>query len=396
MGFSPGLTKEQNALENHKKRRETMDKYLRQLIFLVYALILRWPIWLLIWIVGRSGMLKTLFLIYPTDRSECLDFSPDIKWLRNFFSGRPTPAGLIMDGWRPMGIYLVIPNPALELMRGKNRPMVEAIVRRMLWIQRLSGARAIGLAGQLGPIFEKRHGIPMVPPFYSSTYGNIFSIQKAVNHLVITSKKKPWKVSVAILGGGELGEQLTQYLDNDGYLMAMVDVRYTRSGDVRLTDENEANRQLKEVDYVINLLPRGKDFMECHLHRRIPETATIIDFSRPPIPQEAIAQRVVMGNRVQRSGIHFFMRLPGGWKRHELPACSMPSLLASLGSLPLGNIEEFRMAAKQFEFCTALASPPAQPFETVRNRVRAFAALLPVIARFTLFIQRSRQMISRW
>ncbi len=373
-----------------------MDKYLRQLIFLVYALILRWPIWLLIWIVGRSGILKTLFLIYPVDRSECLDFSPDIKWLRDFFSGRPTPAGLIMEGWRPIGIYLLIPNPALELMRAKNRPMVEAIIRRMLWIQKLSGARAIGLAGQLGPIFEKRHGIPMVPPFYSSTYGNIFSIQKAVNHLVNTSKKKPWKVSVAILGGGELGEQLVQYLGNDGYHMAMVDVRYTRSGDVRLTDENEAERQLEKVDFVINLLPRGKDFMECHLHRRIPETATIIDFSRPQIHPEAIPQKVVMGNRVQRSGIHFFMKLPGGWKRHELPACSMPSLLASLGSLPIGNIEEFRLAARQFEFNTALADTPMIPHETVGDRLRGFTGLFPVIARFTLFILRSRQIFSRW
>jgi hypothetical protein len=361
-----------------------MEKYLRQLIFLVYALIMRWPIWLLIWIVGRTGILKTLFLIYPTDRSECLDFSPDIKWLRDFFSGRPTPAGLIMDGWRPIGIYLVIPNPALELMRAKNRPMVEAIIKRMLWVQRLSGARAIGLAGQLGPIFEKRHGIPMVPPFYSSTYGNIFSIQKAVNHLAATVKKNPWESSVAIVGGGELGEQLLHYLGYDGYRMALVDVRYTRSGDVRLTDEKEADRQLAEVDYVINLLPRGKDFMECRLNQRIPETATIVDFSRPKIDPAAVRQKVVMGNRVQRNGIHFFMRLPGGWERHELPACSMPSLLASLSGSPFASIEEFRLAARQFEFSTALAGVPP-----------GSAVIHPAIARFGLFLQRNRHIFTR-
>ena len=372
-----------------------MHKYLRQLIFLIYALLLRWPIWLLIWIVGRSGMIKTLFLIYPTDRSECLDFSPDIKWLRDFFSGRPTPAGLIMDGWRPMGIYLVIPNPALELMRGKNRPMVEAIIRRMLWVRKISGARAIGLAGQLGPIFEKRHGIPMAPPFYSSTFGNIFSIQKAVNHLATTARRKPWEVSVAIIGGGELGEQLVRNLGTDGYRMAMIDVRYTRNGGVRLTDENAADRQLAEVDFVINLLPRGKDFMDCRLHRRIPETAAIIDFSRPPIQKEAVTQKVVMGNRVQRSGIHFFMRLPGGWQSHELPACSMPSLLASLGNLPIGNIEEFRLAARQFEFRTALAGAQVPPRQPVMDGLRGLASFLPAIARFSLFLQRSRQAFNR-
>jgi hypothetical protein len=348
-------------IQNFKE--EMMEKYLRQLLFLVCALLLRLPIWLLIWIVGKSGVFKTLFLIYPIDRSECLDFCPDIKLLRDFLSGRPTPAGLIMDGWRPLGIYLLIPNQALELMRGKNRPLAEAIIKRMLWIKKLSGAQTVGLAGQLGPIFEKRHDIPIRPPFYSSTYGNIFSIQNAVNHLVTTSKKKPWQVSVAILGGGELGEQLEQYLGSDGYRITMIDVRYTRKGDVKLTDENEATRLLENVDLAINLLPRGKDFLECSIHNRIPKIATIIDFSRPQIPKDNICQKVVMGNRVQRGEIHFFMKLPGGWKRHELPACSMPSLLASLSGLPIENIEQFRVAAKQFSFCTALAGTSIQPLE---------------------------------
>lgn len=373
-----------------------MDKYMRQLIFLVYALLLRWPIWLVIWLVGRSGIFKTLFLIYPTDSSECLDFCPNIRWLRNFFSGRPTPAGLIMEGWRPMGIYLVIPNPALELMRKKERGTVETIIKRMLWIQKLAGAKAIGLAGQLGPIFEKRHGFAMEPPFYSSTFGNIFSIQKAVNHLVRQSKKNPWEVSVAIAGGGELAEQLVQYLQGDGYLLSMVDVRYARTGDIKLVDEKQADQVLKAVDYVINLLPRGKDFMDCRLHERMPKSTTIVDFSRPPISPAAIPQSVVMGNRVQRSNLRFLMKLPGGWKRHELPACSMPSLLASLSGLPLRSIEEFRLAASQLRFSTALAGLPASSPPTFATRWRGLAGALPVIPRFLLFLTRNRQAFSRW
>ena len=35
-----------------------MTRYLRQLFFLVFALVLRWPVWLLIWLIGRSGLLK--------------------------------------------------------------------------------------------------------------------------------------------------------------------------------------------------------------------------------------------------------------------------------------------------------------------------------------------------
>ena len=371
------------------KKENSMDKYLRQLIFLVYTLLLRWPIWLLIWLVGRSGIFKTLFLIYPTDVSECLDFCPNIKWLRNFFSGRPTPAGLIMQGWRPIGIYLVIPNSAMELMRKKERSTVETIIKRMLWVQKLSGAKAIGLAGQLGPIFEKRHGFPMQPPFYSSTYGNIFSIQKAVGHLVSSSQKKPWQVSVSVIGGGLLGEQLEKALAGDGYLMSMVDVRYTRKGDISLADAEKAKEQLGSVDYVINLLPRGKDFLDCRLHCFMPETAAIIDFSRPPIPLKAINQKVVMGNRVQRSGIHFFSRLPGGWKRYELPACSMPALLASMSSLSIQTIEEFHLAARHLQFNTALAGMPVQPHKTLRGKLRSLATVHQIVARLMLFMLKS-------
>lgn len=368
-----------------------MEKYFRQAIFLIYAFLLRWPIWLLIWIFGRSGMFKTLFLIYPTDTSECLDFCPNIKWLRNFFSGRPTPAGLIMNGWRPMGIYLVIPNSSMELMRKKNRPLVETIIKRIQWARRISGAQAIGLAGQLGPIFEKRHGIPMEPPFYSSTYGNIFSIQNAVSHLVSKGGKKPWQVSVSIIGGGLLGEDLLQYLGNDGYQMSMVDVRYTRRGAIKLKDEAAAGKQLREADFVINLLPRGKDFLDCRLQTLMPETATIVDFSRPPIPVEAIPQKTVKGNRVQRSGVHFFMRLPGGWKRHELPACSMPSLLVALGGLPLRTLEDFRSAARQFQFSTALTGPPIPAYRTIGEKLHDHITIPPIVTRFMLFLGKGRE-----
>lgn len=360
-----------------------MTRYLRQLFFLVFALVLRWPVWLLIWLIGKCGLLKTLFLIYPTDKSECLDFCPDIKLFRNFLSGRPTPAGLIMDGWLPMGLYLVIPNQALELMRGKNRFLVERIIERMRWIQKLSGAQTIGLAGQLGMICEKRHGIPMEPPFYSSMHGNLFSIKAAIDHLLVSSGKRPWQVLMAIVGGGELGEELQQYLGQGGYQVAMVEVRYTRNGDVKLSDERAAVGQLTHTDIVINLLPRGKDFMACCLDSLIPQTATIIDFSRPPIQPQSIPQKVVMGNRVQRYGIRFLMKLPGGWKRHELPACSMPSLVAALSGVSIDSREHFLEAARRLTFCTALAEQQAPASGVGNGRWLGARGVGQFIGRFT-------------
>ncbi len=344
-----------------------MKRHLRQLLFFLCAFLLRLPIWFLIWVIGRTGIFKTVFLIYPIDTSECLDFTPNIKWLRDFFAHRPTPTGLIMHNWMPVGIYCCIACPAIELMRKQNKPQVEAIMARMHWIKKISGARTVGLAGQLGPIFEKRHSIPIEPPFYASTYGNIFSIQAAVNHLAQQDDLKPWNLSVAILGGGELAEQLQEQLRIDGYQMTLVDVQYTRRGTVRLIDEEKADRQLAGTDFVINLFPRGKDFLDCRLHERVPESATIIDFSRPPIPVSAVPQKVFMGNRVQRDGTRFFMRLPGGWKGHELPACSMPTLVAALGGVTADSVEVFRSAARQMSFRSALETPGLAPFATLKS-----------------------------
>jgi len=352
-----------------------MKRSLRQLLFFLYAFVLRIPVWFLIWAVGRTGIFKTVFLIYPIDTSECLDFTPNIKWYRNFFAHRPTPAGFIMHNWMPVGIYCCIACPALELMRKQNKPQVEGIMERMRWIKKISGARTVGLAGQLGPIFEKRHGIPIEPPFYASTYGNIFSIQDAVNHMARKADRKPWNLSIAILGGGELADQLKDRLGADDYQMTLVDVRYTRKGNARLIDEEKADKQLAGMDLVVNLFPRGKDFLDCRLNERIPKSATIIDFSRPPIPVTAVPQQVVMGNRVQRDGTRFFMRLPG-WKTYELPACSMPTLVAALGGVTAGSVDEFQSAARQMSFRTALAAPPLPPFESLKTRLVGFANLL--------------------
>lgn len=85
-----------------------MTNLLRQIIFLTHAIILRWPLCALIFIIGRTGIFKTVFLVYPTDEVEVLGFCPNIRFLRRYFAGKAIPAGLIMNGFLPLGIYFVI------------------------------------------------------------------------------------------------------------------------------------------------------------------------------------------------------------------------------------------------------------------------------------------------
>ncbi len=336
-----------------------MIKSIRRLFFAFYTVVLRLPIWAVIWLIGRTGVIKTVFVIYPHDPKEYADLCPNIRIFINFLSGRPVPGGFIMDGFKPIGIYFYISNTPQELVKKKNRHLAETIVRRMQWIQKISRASAIGFAGQLGPILERRHGIAMEPPFFASTAGNIFSIDDAVAHLARVCKEgsKPWQLSIAILGGGELGEMLENHLVAQGYNVSNIDVKFKRRGGVEIRDMETARKQLKKIDFVINLLHTGEDFIRCGTGDLLPSSAHVIDFSRPAIEPEKLCCSTHMGNRVQRSGMRFVFALPG-WQQRELPACSLPSIMAARFGVIEQDLAKFCTAARQTAFGTALASEP--------------------------------------
>ncbi|NNK93519.1 MAG: hypothetical protein HKP41_04120 [Desulfobacterales bacterium] len=350
---------------------------IRRILFVIYAVFLRLPMWGIIWLIGRTGVFKTVFVIYPHDKEEYAKLCPDYQPFIKFMSGRPTPGGVIMDGWKPVGIYLFISNTPQELIKKKNSHIAETIVRRMQWIQKISGAKAIGFAGQLGPILEKRHGIAMEPPFFSSTMGNVFSIEDALYYLAKSENKRPWELSIAILGGGELGEILQEHFSAQGYKVGILDVSFKRRGGVELKQSEANSCALDQVDFVINLLPKGEDFLNSGIINFLRPSTSVIDFSRPRIPREMVQANVVMGNRVQRPGMRFAFTLPGDWKKKEIPACSMPSILASNFGIVEQNVTKFCLAARHAAFGTALASS-SQP-ETVPILGRIHLSLRRVI-----------------
>lgn len=331
---------------------------LRRTLFFISALFFRIPIWVIIWLVGRTGVIKTVFVIYPHNKKEYSNLSPDFPFFLKFLSGRPTPGGCILDGWKPVGIYLFIPNTPQELSKKKNRHIAEAIARRMRWIQKISGAKACGFAGQLGPILEKRHNIAMKPPFFCSTMGNIFSIDDSIAFLSKNRNKPPWQVSICLVGGGELAEKLQEHFITQGYRAEIVHVTYKRRGGFSLK-KGKTDHSLDNVDFVVNLLPTGEDFLQSGATDFLTDSATILDFSRPPIPSEKLSAKVFMGNRVQRPGMRFAFALPG-WQREELPACSIPSILASYYGIIENNVADFCVAARQVAFETALGASAQQ------------------------------------
>ena len=344
-----------------------MLNLMRQIVFLTIAIILRWPLCVLIYLTGKTGIFKTVFLVYPTDEMEVLGFCPNISFFRKYLSGKPTPAGLIMNGWLPIGIYFVISDLPRDLALKKNRHIAKKIVKHMRWFRRLAGAKTIGLAGQLGPIFSRRHNIPMEPPIYTSIYGNIFSIHEAINWVARQKHSYLHRQKVSVVGGGELGVTLQEYLNSQGYDCSIIGMRYSVRGKVLPVNADESRAHLHGMDFIVNLMPKGIDFMASGLGELIPRDAAIIDFSRPPVSSDQLVQKVYMGNRLRRVGMRFMFALSGGWKQKQLPACALPSLVAAMTDQVCEEVEPFCLLARQQSFSTALVDVPVVNQSGVRS-----------------------------
>jgi ABC-type molybdate transport system permease subunit len=67
----------------------------------------------------------------------------------------------------------------------------------------------------------------------------------------------------------------------------------------------------------------------------------------------------------------------------------------AFGGLPLRNLEDFRSAARQFQFSTALTGAPILAHKTIREKLYDPITLPPVVARFMLFFGKGRQSFGK-
>ncbi len=95
-----------------------------------------------------------------------------------------------------------------------------------------------------------------------------------------------------------------------------------------------------------------------------------------------------MGNRVQRTGMRFAFALPGGWQQKELPACSIPSILASNHGIVEHNLTRFCMAARRVAFQTALAAAAQPAPRPLSARLQLLGNEFMMNCRFYLLVAR--------
>jgi len=157
-------------------------------------------------------------------------------------------------------------------------------------------------------------------------------------------------MKIEIVSGGELAERLAGLLvDTDTVQLIGVQIRRRYGLAYLLRDPAQAASQLQHTDIIINLLPTGQDFAACGIIDLIPQSATVIDFSRPPI-SPSCGRKIIMGNRLYHPSIRIWPPLPG-WRPDELPACSLPCLLASQGDLSVvRNDHDFNIIARYMGF----------------------------------------------
>jgi len=327
--------------------------FLRKSLFLLHIIIGQWVAWGLIGLFGQLHIWRVLFVIYPHSSNEYSKLSWNWSILRKIMSGRPVPAGIILDGKKPIGVYFLLSNTLGSLHKKSNKAAAKKIEKMMKWAMTWSGAQVVGFAGGLGQILEKRHNINMIHPFYDSTKGNIYALSRYIYSVAQKNDE------VGIIGGGPLSKILQEAISLKSHIISL---KYRRRQGYVL-----AGDKIPQCDCYVNLLPTGQDFTNLRLN--IPRHAVIIDFSRPPIPKKYY-HNVVLANRVTRpswqllhkniitaqahrdgSGTRFCPALPGGWRREELPACSLPCLLAAYGDLSaVENQHNFNTIARYMRF----------------------------------------------
>jgi lactate dehydrogenase-like 2-hydroxyacid dehydrogenase len=131
----------------------------------------------------------------------------------------------------------------------------------LLRIQKLSGAKAIALAGQMPGVFI-RHGIKMEKPFVNGVRGTVYSVVETIETL--THKQyAPECGTMVVVGVGHMGGEVVDYLQGGKWQVHGIDIRRSQDG-VLLPDEGAA--VLAQADMVIVLTPKGFDFKAIEIY----------------------------------------------------------------------------------------------------------------------------------
>ena len=321
---------------------QKIKKYLRIVLFIFFSVFLRWPVWLLLFLLKPFHLFGFIFVVYPGSDRDLEPYCPKKiakSWL---FSGKPVIGGFVTKGQsKSRGLVLVIPDTIQELRGDLKR--CQKIIKRIKLIKYLSGAKTIALAGQLPGVFVK-NGIELDYPFVKGALGTVFCVLDTVELAIKNLKITKQKINIAQIGVGFVGGLLLDSLKGSGYQATGIDIVVKEGETVLASNSREI---LEKADVIIVLTPRGSDFNP--YAKWIKKGAVVIDDTHPKIevkPDNVLFYKVAVG----LPGVKFVPAL-SGYKKDWIPGCAVEGCIASIyGDSSKLNISQFYELAKKEGF----------------------------------------------
>lgn len=299
-----------------KDSMETISRIVRYSGFLTISLLFRWPIWIALGAARIFRPFDWLFLVYPGTDADLDGYCPRRLAKSRLFRGKPTVGGIVSKGSSGRGLLLVAPDTAQEMVAD---PLVcLAVMRRLEWIMRLCGAKAIAIAGQ-GPGIISRHGIEIKSPFVRGNRGTVFCVMQTIAEVMEKHGLKAGEFRLCLVGVGYVGELLLEALREEGHDAVGIDIRRVHDGVLLLEEGIDV---LRRTDMAVVLTPKGSDFMP--YISDLKEGAIVIDDTHPRIHyngNHVSFYKVAVG----MAGMRFYPRLPG-YRADWIPGCAVEAI----------------------------------------------------------------------
>ena len=304
-----------------------IKQYLKKILFLTIGLILRHPIYLLLFLLRPFKLFQYIFLVYPGKDKDIDAFCP--LWLAKsiLFSGKPSIAGIVTKSkTNARGLMLVVPNSTHDLIH--NKQIATDIINNLNKIAKIIGSNTIGMAGQ-GPAIMQKHNIETGDKFMHGTMGTLFSISETI-HAAVKKNNFPKNTKIVIVGKSFISRGLVDFLNLHEY----------HAFEINLSDGPLC---IKNADIIIVLTLSGKLFYPFIPH--IKDSSIVIDYTHPKMlkrPTNAYFYKVA----TSIDGVKFIPKLPG-YKADWIPGCCIESIVHSeYGNTPFANQELFNRSAK--------------------------------------------------
>ena len=304
-----------------------IQRYLKKVLFLTTGFILRYPIFLLLFLLRPFKLFQYIFLVYPGKDKDIDEYCP--LWLAKsiLFSAKPSIAGIITkSNTNTRGLVLVVPNSTLDLIHKKD--IAVNIIKNLNRIAKIVGANTIGMAGQ-GPGIMQKHNIETGEKFMYGTMGTLFSISQTINAAV---KKNNFSknAKIVIVGKSFISKGLINFLNKYEYCTSEINI-------------SDGPSFIKDADIVVVITLSGKLFYPFMPYLKNP--SIVIDYTHPKMlkkPNYSYFYKVATGI----DGVKFIPKLPG-YKANWIPGCCIESIVHSeCGNTPFSNQELFNQSAQ--------------------------------------------------